>query len=74
MLALDLGCWGRLTCEKCGRKGHPSDRCLFSYKACGDIHEAGKCTMEECYSLIRQWYNPTKHAGMLPKTAEKMVN
>ncbi|POM71367.1 Hypothetical protein PHPALM_12075 [Phytophthora palmivora] len=19
----DLGCWGRLTCEKCGRKGHP---------------------------------------------------
>ncbi|POM77368.1 Hypothetical protein PHPALM_5256 [Phytophthora palmivora] len=68
----DLGCWGRLTCEKCGRKGHPSDRCLFTCKACGDIHEAGKCTMEEFYNLIRQWYNPTKHAGMLPETAEKI--
>lgn len=67
----DLGCWGRLTCEKCGRKGHPSDRCLFTCKACGDIHEAGKCTMEEFYNLIRQWYNPTKHAGMLPETAER---
>uniref|UniRef100_A0AAV1V9C0 Retrotransposon gag domain-containing protein n=1 Tax=Peronospora matthiolae TaxID=2874970 RepID=A0AAV1V9C0_9STRA len=21
----DLGCWKRLTCQKCGRKGHPSD-------------------------------------------------
>ncbi|POM68044.1 Hypothetical protein PHPALM_15842 [Phytophthora palmivora] len=40
----DLGCWGRLTCEKCGRK---ADRCLFTCKACGDIHEAGKCAMEE---------------------------
>ncbi|POM57577.1 Hypothetical protein PHPALM_37889 [Phytophthora palmivora] len=50
----DLWCWGRLTCEKCGRKGHPSDRCIFTCKACGDIHEAGKCTMEEFYNLIRQ--------------------
>ncbi|POM70177.1 Hypothetical protein PHPALM_13427 [Phytophthora palmivora] len=65
-----LGCWGRLTFEKCGRKGHPSDRCLFTCKACGDIHKAGKCTMEEFYNLIRQWYNPIKHAGMLPETAE----
>ncbi|POM72221.1 Hypothetical protein PHPALM_11102 [Phytophthora palmivora] len=65
----DLGCWGRLTCEKTS-----SDRCLFTCKACGDIHEAGKCTMEECYNLIRQWYNPIKHAGMLPKAAEKMLN
>ncbi|POM80503.1 Hypothetical protein PHPALM_1656 [Phytophthora palmivora] len=54
------------------RKGHPSDRYLFTCKACGDIHEAGKCTMEEFYNLIRQWYNPTKHAGMLPETAEKI--
>ncbi|POM59880.1 hypothetical protein PHPALM_31327 [Phytophthora palmivora] len=30
--------------------------------------------MEEFYNLIRQWYNPTKHAGMLPETAEKMLN
>ncbi|POM62665.1 hypothetical protein PHPALM_28139 [Phytophthora palmivora] len=48
----DHRCWGPLTCEKCGRKGHPSDRCLFTCKACGDIHEAGKCTMEEFYNLI----------------------
>ncbi|POM76567.1 Reverse transcriptase [Phytophthora palmivora] len=68
-----LGAGGRLTCEKCGRKGHPSDRCLFTCKACGDIHEAGKCTMEEFYNLIRQWYNPTKHTGMLPETAEKII-
>ncbi|POM78933.1 Reverse transcriptase [Phytophthora palmivora] len=53
-------------------KGHPSDRCLFICKACGDIYEAEKCTMEEFYNLIRQWHNPTKHAGMLPETAEKI--
>ncbi|POM81103.1 Hypothetical protein PHPALM_970 [Phytophthora palmivora] len=70
----DLGRWGRLACEKCGRKGHPSDHSLFTCKACGDVHEAGKYAMEEFYNLIRQWYNPTKHAGMLPKTAEKMLN
>ncbi|POM69835.1 LOW QUALITY PROTEIN: Hypothetical protein PHPALM_13843 [Phytophthora palmivora] len=68
----DLGCLRRLTCEKCGRKGHPLDRCLFTCKACGDVHKAGKCTMEEFYNLIRQWYNSTKHAGMLPETAKKI--
>ncbi|KAE9268001.1 hypothetical protein PR003_g31591 [Phytophthora rubi] len=70
----DLGCWRRLTCEKCGKRGHPSDRCLFVCKACGEIHEAGKCPMEEFYNLIRQWYNPTKHGGMLPESVEKMLN
>ncbi|KAE9177643.1 hypothetical protein PF004_g25716 [Phytophthora fragariae] len=70
----DLGCWRRLTCEKCGKRGHPSDRCLFVCKACREIHEAGKCPMEEFYNLIRQWYNPTKHGGMLPESVEKMLN
>uniref|UniRef100_H3H9C8 Retrotransposon gag domain-containing protein n=1 Tax=Phytophthora ramorum TaxID=164328 RepID=H3H9C8_PHYRM len=70
----DLGCWKRLTCEKCGKKGHPTDRCLFVCKACGEIHGAGECPMEEFYNLIRQWYNPTKHGGMLPQAAEKMLN
>ncbi|POM79028.1 LOW QUALITY PROTEIN: Hypothetical protein PHPALM_3374 [Phytophthora palmivora] len=69
----DLGCWGCLTCEKCGRKGHPSDRWLFTCKAWGDIHELGKCTMEEFYNLIRQWYNPIKHAGMLPEMADYCI-
>ncbi|KAG6586702.1 reverse transcriptase [Phytophthora cinnamomi] len=32
----------------------------------------GKCPMEEFYNWIRQWYNPTKHAGMLPEKAEKI--
>ncbi|POM62438.1 hypothetical protein PHPALM_28410 [Phytophthora palmivora] len=69
----ELGCWTRLTCEKCNRKGHPSEHCLFVCHACGEIHEAGKCPMEEFYNLIRQWYVPTKHAGMLPVDAEKML-
>jgi hypothetical protein len=43
-------------------------------RACGKIHDAGKCPMEEFYNLIRQWYNPTQHAGMLPSNAEKMLN
>ncbi|POM58039.1 LOW QUALITY PROTEIN: Reverse transcriptase [Phytophthora palmivora] len=51
----DLGCWKRLTCQKCGRKGHPSDHCLFVCRACGEIHDAGKCPMEEFYNLIRKW-------------------
>ncbi|GMF47857.1 unnamed protein product [Phytophthora fragariaefolia] len=38
----DLGCWRRLTCNKCGKRGHPSDRCLLVCRACGEIHEAGK--------------------------------
>ena len=29
--------------------------------------------MEEFYNMIRQWYNPTKHAGILPANAEKML-
>ena len=32
----DLGCWKRLTCQKCGRKGHPSDNCFFVCRACGE--------------------------------------
>ena len=25
----DLNSWKRLTCDRCGKKNHPSDRCLF---------------------------------------------
>jgi hypothetical protein len=70
----DRGCWKRLTCQKCGRKGHPSDRCYYACVACGEVHESGKCPMEEFYNLIRKWYVPTKHAGMLPPEAEEMLN
>jgi hypothetical protein len=70
----DLGCWKRLTCGECGRRGHPADHCLYVCRACGKIHDAGKCPMEEFYNLIRQWYNPTQHAGMLASNAEEMLN
>ncbi|KAL4163229.1 hypothetical protein KRP22_014808 [Phytophthora ramorum] len=70
----DLGCWRRLTCQKCGKRGHPADHCLFVCRGCGELHDMGKCPMEEFYNQIRQWYNPTKHAGMLPAMAEKMLN
>ena len=26
----DRGCWKRLTCQKCGRKEHPSDKCFYA--------------------------------------------
>ncbi|OWZ01761.1 hypothetical protein PHMEG_00026792 [Phytophthora megakarya] len=38
------------------------------------MHEPGKCPMEEFYNLIRQWYVPNKHAGMLPANAENKLN
>ncbi|KAE9010499.1 hypothetical protein PR002_g15330 [Phytophthora rubi] len=34
----------------------------------------GKCPTEEFYNQIRQWFDPVKHAGMLPEMAEKMLN
>ena len=70
----DRGCWKRLTCQKCGRKGHPSDKCLHVCPACGEVHESGQCPMEEFYNLIRKWYVPTKHAGLLPAKVEEMLN
>ena len=70
----DRGCWKRLTCQKCGRKGHPAEKCYYVCSVCKDVHEEGKCPMEQFYNMIRQWYVPTKHAGMLPEQAEKMLN
>ncbi|POM60866.1 hypothetical protein PHPALM_30221, partial [Phytophthora palmivora] len=68
----DLGCWRRLTCHKCGKRGHPADHCLFVCRGCGELHDMGKCPMEEFYNQIHQWFNPAKHAGMLPESAEKI--
>ncbi|OWY92486.1 hypothetical protein PHMEG_00038500 [Phytophthora megakarya] len=64
----------RVTCAKCGKRGHPSDHCLFVCRGCGELHDMGKCPMEEFNNQIRQWFNPTKHMGMLPEAAEKMLN
>ncbi|POM76003.1 LOW QUALITY PROTEIN: Hypothetical protein PHPALM_6807 [Phytophthora palmivora] len=69
----DLGCWRRLTCHKCGKRGHPADHYLFVCRWCGELHDMGKCPMEEFYNQIRQWFNPAKQAGMLPESAEKMT-
>ncbi|ETP27632.1 hypothetical protein F442_23091 [Phytophthora nicotianae P10297] len=55
-------------------RGHSSDRCLFVCRGCGEIHDVGKCQVEEFYNLIRQWYDPAKHGGVLPESAEKMLN
>jgi hypothetical protein len=70
----ERGCWKKLTCQKCGRKGHPSDKCYYACSVCKDVHDEGKCPMELFYNWIRQWYVPTKHAGMLPEPCEKMLN
>ncbi|OWZ23107.1 hypothetical protein PHMEG_0002063 [Phytophthora megakarya] len=52
----DLGCWRRVTCTKCDKRGHP--RITASS---GEPHDMGKCPKEEFYYQIRQWFNPTKH-------------
>uniref|UniRef100_M4BAA1 CCHC-type domain-containing protein n=1 Tax=Hyaloperonospora arabidopsidis (strain Emoy2) TaxID=559515 RepID=M4BAA1_HYAAE len=70
----DRGCWQRLTCQKCDRKGHPSDKCFFVCAACNEIHENGKCPMDEFYNLIRKWYVPTKYSGMFTPKVKEMLN
>ncbi|KAG3133522.1 hypothetical protein PI126_g19145 [Phytophthora idaei] len=70
----ESGCWRHLICEKCGKKGHPGDHCFYVCRGCGELHEAGKCPMEEFYNPIRRWYDPIKHGGLLPEVAEKMLN
>ena len=35
----DRGCWKRLTCQKCGRKGHPAEKCYYECSVCKDVHE-----------------------------------
>ncbi|OWY94943.1 hypothetical protein PHMEG_00035189 [Phytophthora megakarya] len=57
----DLGCWRRVTCTKCGKRGHPSDHCPFVCCGCGELHDMAKRPMEEFYNQIRQWFNPMKH-------------
>ncbi|OWY92884.1 hypothetical protein PHMEG_00037920 [Phytophthora megakarya] len=70
----DLDCWKPLICEKCGKRGRPTDRCLYACRGCGDVHEAGECPMEEFYNQIRKWYDPTRHAGLFSEQVEKMLN
>ncbi|OWZ10929.1 hypothetical protein PHMEG_00016124 [Phytophthora megakarya] len=69
----DLDCWKRLTCDKCGKRGHPTDRYLYACRECGDVHEAGECPMKEFYNQILKWYDPTRHAGWFPEQVGKML-
>ena len=42
----DRGCWKRLTCQKCVRKGHLDFKYFCACAACRNVHECGKCPME----------------------------
>ncbi|OWZ18150.1 hypothetical protein PHMEG_0007807 [Phytophthora megakarya] len=61
----DLGCWRRVTCTKCGKRGHPSDHCLFVCRGFGELHDMGKCPMEEFYNQIAR-----RSSGWNPIRAE----
>lgn len=70
----DLNCWRRLTCSACGRQGHPETHCFQRCKGCGQVHERGECSLEEFMAQMKAWYDPAKHAGLLPSTVEKTLN
>ena len=38
----DRGCSKRLACQKCGRKGHPLDKCFYACADCNNVHENSK--------------------------------
>lgn len=66
--------FGLLETTSLWKEGNLTERFLFICRGCGEVHDVGKCQMEESFNLIHQWYNPTKHAGQLPEAAEKMLN
>ena len=70
----DLKCWKRLTCQHCQKQGHPTDRCFLLCKGCGQVHDRGECALEEAMTKLKMWYNPTQHAGILPKSVEDQLN
>ena len=68
----DRGCWKRLTCQKCVRKGHPSNKCFF---VCSMRRDTRKWQIPHgrVFQFDRKWYVPTKHDGMfLPKAGEML--
>uniref|UniRef100_A0AAV1TP89 CCHC-type domain-containing protein n=1 Tax=Peronospora matthiolae TaxID=2874970 RepID=A0AAV1TP89_9STRA len=68
------GCWKRLTCQKCERRGHLSDKCFYECSACGEVHDGGNCPMEKFYNMLLQEVRVDQTAGMLPPDAEKMLH
>ena len=51
----DRGCWKRLTCQKCGRKGHPVEKCYHICSVCKNVHDEKKCPKEHLYNKLCQW-------------------
>ncbi|OWZ06900.1 LOW QUALITY PROTEIN: hypothetical protein PHMEG_00020781 [Phytophthora megakarya] len=47
----------------CVKRDHPVDHCLFVRRGCGELHNMGKCAMQEFYNQIRQWFNPNQTDG-----------
>jgi hypothetical protein len=70
----DRDCWARITCTVCGRAGHPAEYCYHRCKGCGNVHERGACPLEEVVNQLKTWFDPVKHAGILPADVEKMLN
>ena len=70
----EASCWKNIECQRCGKVGHPSDRCKEVCKACDKVHEKGACQYEDFFNKISAWYNPTRHAGLLPPDVEKALN
>lgn len=69
----DDKCWKLISCRHCGRN-HPDAYCNKVCKACGNVHEKGDCALEKFFYQIKEWYDPSKHAGVLPKELEEALN
>ncbi|POM67072.1 LOW QUALITY PROTEIN: Hypothetical protein PHPALM_16976 [Phytophthora palmivora] len=48
----DLGCWRLLTCHKCGKRGHPADRCLFVCR--GSANGSTQPNTQACFRICRE--------------------
>ena len=69
----DDKCWKLISCRHCGRN-HPDAYCNKVCKACGNVHEKGDCALEKFFYQVKEWYDPSKHAGILPKELEETLN
>ncbi|KAE8974294.1 hypothetical protein PR001_g26036 [Phytophthora rubi] len=47
--------------QKVRKERLPADHCLFVCRGCGELHDMGKCPMDEFYNQNRQWFDPAKH-------------
>lgn len=68
----DDHCWSLITCRHCGRH-HPDAYCRHVCKACAKVHEKGECELEKFFNGAMEWFDPKKHAGLLPKEMEEAL-